>query len=146
MSELSADTVQLDSLIANEFAFEIEGDKVSGIFTINGLHTYATNTDGERIKPPFIVTKMVQRDGNLAFNRWLQETIDARDSDDNPTRTVAVVAVDDGVETRRWTVHGAYIREVSYSDFDTSSFEMIAERYVIGYEDIDETWSTMDDE
>lgn len=132
--------VQVDSLIANEFAFEISGEAVSGVFRVGNLVTYATDEEGNRIKPPFEVAKMVERDANNSFNSWLRETTDARDSDDKPRRDVTVVAVDDGVETRRWTAKNAWIQSVSYSDFDTGSFEMIAETFVIGYDDIEETW------
>lgn len=131
----------IDSLIANEFAFEIEGEKVDGIFRIEGLTTYATDADGVRTKPPFEVVKMVQRDGNNTFNKWLRATIDARDTDETPTRDVTVVAVDDGIETRRWTAKGAYISGVRYSAFDSGSFEMVAETFTIQYEDIEEAWS-----
>lgn len=133
-------TVQIDSLIANEFAFEIGGEAVNGVFRVSNLVTYATNEDGERIKPPFEVSKMVQRDGNNTFNQWLRETMTARNGDDKPRRDVTVVAVDDGVETRRWTAKNAWIAKVSYSDFDGGSFEMVAETYVIGYDDIEESW------
>jgi hypothetical protein len=132
--------VQVDSLIANEFAFEINGEAVSGVFRVGNLVTYATDDDGNRIKPPFEVAKMVERDANSSFNSWLRETTDARNSGDTPRRDVTVVAVDDGVETRRWTAKGAWIKSISYSDFDSSSFEMIAETFVIGYDDIEETF------
>jgi hypothetical protein len=133
-------TVQVDSLIANEFAFEINGEAVSGVFRVGNLVTYATDADGNRIKPPFEVSKMVERDANKSFNKWLRETTNARNSGDKARRDITVVAVDDGVETRRWTAKGAWIQSISYSDFDSSSFEMIAETFVIGYDDIEETF------
>jgi tail tube protein gp19 len=136
--------IQIDSLIANEFAFEIAGEAVSGVFRISNLFTYATDDNGSRMKPPFEVSKMVERDGNNVFNKWLRETTDARDSDDKPSRDVTVVAVDDGVETRRWTAKGAWIQSVSYSDFDSGSFEMIAETFVIAYDDIEESFPATD--
>lgn len=139
-----SETVQIDSLIANEFAFEISGEAVSGVFRVGNLVTYATDDEGKRVKPNFEVSKMVERDGNNAFNSWLRETTDARDSDDSPRRDITVVAVDDGVETRRWTAKNAWIKSVSYSDFDSSSFEMIAETFVIGYDDIEERFPTTD--
>ncbi|MDQ7024951.1 MAG: phage tail protein [Anaerolineae bacterium] len=132
--------VQIDSLIANEFEFHIGDNSVGGIFGVQNLVTYATDEDGKRVKPPFSVSKMVQRDGNNAFNTWLRETMDARDSDDKPRRDVTVVAVDDGVVTRRWTAKNAWIAHVSYSDFDTGSFEMIAETITIAYDDMEESW------
>jgi hypothetical protein len=136
---------QIDSLIANEFALELDGTAVSGIFSVSGLRTYATDENGQRVKPPFEIAKMVQRDPDNPFNTWLRETTDARDSEERPTRTVTVVAVDDGVETRRWNVTGAWIKEVRYSDFDSSSFEMIAETFLIAYDDISEEWPASDD-
>ena len=135
-----SNTVQIDSLIANEFAFEINGEAVSGVFRVGNLVTYATDNEGNRLKPSFEVSKMVERDGNNAFNSWLRETTDARNSDDSPRRDVTVVAVDDGVETRRWTAKNAWIKSVSYSDFDSSSFEMVAETFVIAYDDIEEAF------
>lgn len=141
---MNNNAVQLDSLIANEFAFEIEGEKVQGVFRISNLYSYATDSEGNRTKPPFEVSKMVQRDANNAFNTWLRETMDARDSDERPTRNITVVAVDDGVETRRWTAKNAWIKAVSYSDFDSSSFEMVAETYLIAYDDIEEAWPASD--
>ena len=135
-----SNTVQVDSLIANEFACEINGETVSGVFRVGNLVTYASDDEGNRIKPPFEIAKMVERDASNSFNSWLRETTDARDSDEKPRRDVTVVAVDDGVETRRWTAKNAWIQSVRYSDFDTGSFEMIAETFVIGYDDIEETW------
>lgn len=137
-----SNTLQVDSLIANEFTLEINGESVSGIFRVSGLQTYATDGAGQRIKPPFEVAKMVQRDKNNAFNTWLRETIDARNSDATPRRDVTVVAVDDGVVTRRWTAKNAWISAVRYSQFDSSSFEMVEEVLVIAYDDIEETWGS----
>lgn len=134
------DTQQVDSLIANEFAFEINGKAVSGVFGVSNLTTYATDDGGKRIKPPFKVSKMVERDGNNTFNTWLRETMAARNNGEHPKRDVTVVAVDDGVVTRRWTAKGAWIQSVHYSDFDSGSFEMIAETFVIAYDDIEEEW------
>jgi hypothetical protein len=130
--------VQLDSLIANEFAFEINGEAASGIFRVNNFRSFATDEEGNRVKPPFEVSKMVQRDANNSFNTWLRETTSA--FGEKPRRDVTIVAVDDGVETRRWTAKGAWIKEVRYSPFDSGSFEMIEETYVIAYDDIEESW------
>jgi hypothetical protein len=130
--------VQLDSLIANEFAFEINGEPATGIFRISSFRSFATDEEGNRIKPPFEVSKMVQRDSNNSFNTWLRETTTA--FGEKSCRDVTIVAVDDGVETRRWTAKGAWIKEVRYSAFDSGSFEMVEETYVIAYEDIEESW------
>jgi hypothetical protein len=48
--------------------------------------------------------------------------------------------VDDGVETRCWTVKGAWISEVSYSHFNTASSEMVEETVTIQYDDLEESW------
>jgi hypothetical protein len=55
-------------------------------------------------------------------------------------RTLAVIAIDDGVETRRWVIKGAWIAEVSYTDFNSGSRELIEETLVIHYEDIEDYW------
>lgn len=130
----------VDSLCANEFAFEIAGQRVPGIFRISGLIAYKVDSAGHRIKPPFEVAKMVQRDASTPFNQWLRETLSVRDITERPRRDIAVVAVDDGTETRRWTVKGAWIQEVRYSDFNSASFEMVEETFVIMYDDIEESW------
>lgn len=134
----------VDSLCANEFAVEIEGEAVTGIFRVAGLHSFKlevkTTTSLKMTQEPFRITKMVQRDGNAPFNRWLRETVAARDDILRPKRTLAIVALDDGEETRRWTVKGAWISQVSYSDFNSSSVEMVEETFVIHYEDIEESW------
>jgi phage tail-like protein len=133
----------LDSLCANEFAVEVEGEKIPGIFRVSDLTSFKLDTGGSALKivsEPFKITKMVQRDGNSVFNRWLRETVNAKDSAKRPTRTVAVMAIDDGVETRRWTVNGAWISEISYSDFNSGSFEMVEETVTIHYDSIDESW------
>jgi len=133
-------SVNIDSLIANEFAVEINGEALHGVFGVSGLTTYKLDDDGQRIKPAFTVSKMVQRDPSTPFNTWLRETMEARASDDRPRRDLAVIAIDDGVPTRRWTARGAYIKSVSYSDFDEASFEMVQELVEILYDDIEEAF------
>lgn len=133
--------VVLDSLIANEFAFEIDGEVMTGVFRVSGLVSFASDEDGNRIKPPFEVSKMVQRDADNAFNQWIIATQAERDSTARAHRSIAVVAIDDGVETRRWTIKNAWIRSIRYSDFDSGSFEMVAETFVICYDDIEEQFS-----
>jgi phage tail-like protein len=91
-------------------------------------------------REPFKIVKMVQRDGNNPFNSWIRETVAARDDIVRPKRTLAVVAIDDGVEVRRWTIKEAWISEISYSDFDTASGEMVEETLTIHYEEIEESW------
>lgn len=130
----------LDSLIASEVVVELDGETVSGVFHISNFTLFKLGEDDQRIKEPFVVSKMVQRDSNAPFNAWLNETIASRDSAQRPQRDLIIKAVDDGVETRHWTVKGAWIQEVRYSDFDRASFELIEEIYVIMYDDIELGW------
>ena len=135
--------VAVDSLVANEFHVELEGEKLLGVFRIDGLTTFKID-DGKREFEPFQLVKMVQRDGNNPFNKWLRETVTTMGSD-RPRRELAVVAVDDGVETRRWVIKGAWISEVNYSSFDTASSEMVEESVIIYYDDLEEIWSATPD-
>jgi phage tail-like protein len=134
----------VDSLCANEFAVELDGERVSGIFRVTGLVSFKletkTSTQMKILKEPFKIVKMVQRDGNNAFNRWLRESVTAKADIVRPTRTVAVLAIDDNVETRRWTANGAWISEVAYSEFNTGSAELVEETLTIQYETIEESW------
>lgn len=132
--------VTVDSLVANEFAVEINGQQVSGILQVTGLVSYQCDDSGNRLLPPFEIAKMVERDSNNTFNKWLRETLTARHTNDRPRREVTILAVDDGVVTRRWTAKNAWIKEVRYTPFDSASFELVAETYVISYDDIEESW------
>ena len=85
---------------------------------------------------------MVQRDPQLPFNRWLRETIESKADIVRPQRTLEIIAIDDGEETRRWTVKGAWISEITYSEFNTANGELIEETITVHYEDITETWRT----
>lgn len=136
--------VALDSLVANEFAVELEGETLTGVFRVSGLTTFKLNDAGQMVYRPIQISKMVQRDGNSSFNQWLRDTQKAGNDEDRPTRTVAVVAIDDGVETRRWTLSGAFITEVSYSAFDSASTNMVEETVTIRYSSLDEKWSATD--
>jgi phage tail-like protein len=134
----------IDSLIANEFAVEIDGQPVSGVFGVTGLVTFKldvkTTTSMKKLQQPFTITKMVQRDPHNVFNVWIRDTFAAGDDIVRPQRTVTVSAVDDGVPTRRWVVKKAWISEIKYSDFNSGSSEMIEETITIQYDDIEETW------
>jgi len=138
-------TIQtIDSLAANEFAVEIDGQPVTGIFRISGFHSFrldvkTTNTLKKQPEP-FKLVKMVQRDGNNVINRWIRESIAAGTDIVRPTRTLTIIAQDDGVETRRWAVQEAWISQVSYSDFNTASGEMVEETLLIQYKDVEESW------
>ena len=134
---METNTMQaLDSLCANEFDLRIDGESVSGIFRISGLVGFKLDENYNRVFEPIQVSKMVQRDGNNAFNKWLRES----EAGGRPTRTMAIVAVDDGVETRRWSIKGAWISEVRYSEFNTASFEMVEEIFTIQFGEIEESW------
>jgi hypothetical protein len=140
MTDAENTFLAIDSLCANEFAMEIDGESIDGIFRVSGLTTFKLDTVTLKpVQEPFQLVKMVQRDGNNAFNRWLRETTAAKDGS-RPTRTVAVVAIDDRVETRRWTATNAWISAVNYSDFNSASFEMVEEAVTIQYESLEETW------
>ncbi|GAB1421678.1 hypothetical protein MASR2M15_18590 [Anaerolineales bacterium] len=135
----------VDSLCANEFAVELDGKPASGIFSISGLVTYQTDDQGKVISVPFRLAKMVQRNANNAFNKWIRETTGKRSDTDRPRRDLAIVAIDDGVEIRRWEVKGAWIQSIAYSQFNSASFEMMEEILSISYEDIEETWAASHD-
>lgn len=134
----------VDSLCANEFAVEIDGQRADGIFRVSGLISFKLDTKTTSalkiLKEPLKLVKMVQRDGNNVCNRWLRESVAAKDDIVRPKRSLAVLAIDDGMETRRWTVKGAWISEVSYSDFNSASFEMVEEALTIHYDEIEESW------
>src|SRR5574340_428014 len=89
----------IDSLSANEFQIEIDGEVATGIFGVSGLHIRSVDlTAGRLVHQPLIITKMVQQNPTLPFNRWTRETLANPTS--KVTRQIAVVALDDGVETR----------------------------------------------
>jgi hypothetical protein len=135
MSEESRSVV-VDSLVANEFEVELDGETLLGVFRVDSLTPFKLGDDGTPVNVPFRLVKMVQRDGDNAFNRWLRESR----SGVRPTRTISVVAIDDGIETRRFTFNGAWISEVSYHTFDTALGDMVEEVVTINYESVEETW------
>ena len=138
----------IDSLVANEFEMRIEDQVISGIFSISGLVSFKldvkTTTSLKKIEEPFVIKKMVQRDPYNVFNTWIRDTFSAGDDIDRPMRTVSIHAIDDGVETRRWTIKKAWISEIKYSDFNTASSEMIEETISIQYDDIEEYWPLLE--
>lgn len=142
-SSLSSSGIQLDSLTANEFAVELEGERVSGVFRVSGLTPFKLDVKPSLtkiVRDPFRISKMVQRDPSSAFNRWLQDSTRSREDIVRPTRRLAVIALDEGLETRRWEVIGAYITEVAYSEFNSGSRELVEEVLTIHYERIEEVW------
>lgn len=135
---------QLDSLSANEFEVYLNDEAVAGIFRISGFIPFKLEVRPgmtKVVREPFKLAKMVQRDPALPFNRWVQETLAAKEDIVRPTRTLAIVLVDDGVETRRWTVTSAWISEISYSDLNTASSELVEEVVTLHFDDIKETWA-----
>jgi phage tail-like protein len=133
----------IDSLSANEFAVEVDGAPTTGVFRVAGLIAYKLDVRPSLTKAqrdPFTISKMVERDLGLPFNRWIRETIATKDDIVHARRTVDIVALDDGVEVRRWRVKGAWISEISYSDFDSGSGELVQQRLTIQYDEIEEIW------
>lgn len=139
MAEISASIQAVDSLSANEFHVEINSVEASGIFGVSGLYSRSVNLEaGKLVNQPVLITKMVQRDPALACNAWIRETLA------NPTarvtRQVAIVALDEGVETRRWVLKDAWISAVAYSDFDTGSNALVEERITIQHSGVEVIW------
>jgi hypothetical protein len=134
----------IDSLSANEFAVEIDGERVEGVFSVTGLIAFKldvkTTSALKIVKDPFKITKMVHRDPQNVVNRWLRDTVTAKADIVRPKRTVGIIAIDDGEEIRRWTVTGAWISEISYSDFNTGSSALVEETLVIQWEEMEESW------
>lgn len=144
-NDLAISTVaRIDSLTANEFFVEVDGEKIDGIFRVTGLVAFKLDVRAQSalkaLKEPFKITRMVRRDPNDPFNRWLRESTLAKADIVRPTRTVDVVANDGGTETRRWSVKRAWISEISYSDFNTGSGELVEETITIQYEEIEDIW------
>ncbi len=138
------DVVQaVDSLSANEFSVEIDGQPTQGIFRVSGLTPFKLDVKPSLRKlmhEPIKLAKMVQYDSELPFNRWLRETAEAKDDIVRPVRVLEIIATDEGVETRRWRLKGAWISEVSYTDFDTGSGELVQETLLIQYDYIETIW------
>lgn len=135
--------VTVDSLVASEFEVMLEDKPIKGVFRVAGLVTYAVDEHGNRQKPPFILSKMVQQNPHEPINVWLRETLASRHGGERPRRDLQIKAVDDGVVTRIWHVRGAFILSIGYSDFDESSFEMVSETFTIGYEDIEDEFTML---
>lgn len=129
---------EVDSLSANEFAVELEGEALTGVFGVSGLCSLSLDEDGRPRHRPLVLSKMVQRGADLPANRWVRETL--ANPSARVTRKLAVVALDDGVEVRRWVYRDAWISEVAYSDFDSSSEVLIEERLTIQHGGVEELW------
>lgn len=140
---ISTSGVVLDSLSANEFAVEIDGTRATGIFRIIGFKSFKLDVRPaltKYVQEPFTLTKMVQRDPQLPFNQWVRETVNAKDDINRPKRTLTILALDEGIEIRRWTIKNAWINEINYSDFDTSNNALVEEKLTIQFESIEESW------
>ncbi len=135
----------LDSLVANEFVLELDGEPVTGVFSISGLVSFKLDDQGiALVNEPFRIAKMVQRDPHNRFNTWLRETISAGAHGPRPRRTLTVLAVDNAVVVRRWIAKGAWISEVRYSDFNTASGELVEETVTVHYDALETEWSLLE--
>jgi hypothetical protein len=123
---------EIDSLSAHEFQVEVNGKVAAGVFSVHGLTSYVA--DGEL--PPLTITKMVQRDPATPFNEWARETLKGKAA----TRDVAIIALDEGHETRRWVYRKAKITGVSFSDFNSALNELVAEAITVVATRVEEVW------
>lgn len=135
----------LDSLVANEFVLELDGEPVTGVFSISGLVSFKLNPQQPAlVSEPFQVAKMLQRDPHNRFNVWLRETISAPANGPRPRRTLTILAVDNAVVIRRWIAKGAWISEVRYSDFNTASGELVEETVTVYYDALETEWTLLE--
>ena len=138
-TETSSGIRAIDSLSANEFHVEIDGVIATGIFGVSGIASRRVDHNaGRLVNQPITLTKMVQQDPKLPFNQWTRETL--ANPTGRVTRQIAVVAMDEGQETRRWVFKDAWISDISFSDFDTSRDELVEERLVIQHHGVEEVW------
>lgn len=129
----------VDSLSANEFHVEINGTLASGIFGVSGLHIRSVDLSaGRLVHQPLTITKMVQQNPKLPFNAWTRETL--ANPTTKVTREIAVVAMDEGRETRRWVYQNAWISDIAFSEFNTGRDELIEERLTIQHNGVTEIW------
>ncbi|MBN1200442.1 MAG: phage tail protein [Anaerolineae bacterium] len=129
----------VDSLSANEFRVEINGETAAGIFGVSGLHIRCVDLEARGlVHQPLTISKMVQQNPVLPINQWTRETL--ANPTGKVTREIAIVAMDEGVETRRWVYKDAWISNIAFSDFDTSSDTLIEERLTIQHGGVEEIW------
>lgn len=129
----------VDSLSANEFRVELNSEVATGIFGVRGLHIRSVDlAAGKLVHQPVTILKMVQQDPELPFNRWTRDTL--ANPTTKVTRDVAIIAMDEGVETRRWVYRNAWISDILFSDFDTGRDELIEEYIVIQHGGVEEIW------
>jgi hypothetical protein len=129
----------VDSLSSNEFKVEIDGQEISGVFAVRGLRSRSVDVAQARlVNQPLTLTKMVQSDPNLPCNQWTRETLSSPTA--RITRELAVVAMDEGVETRRWVYKDAWISDISFSDFDSGTNVLIEEQWLVQHSGVEEIW------
>lgn len=143
-SSAAKSTKHIDSLSANEFRVELDGEVVDGIFKISGLAPFKLEVKQSSalkiLKDPIQIVKMVRRDPNNVVNRWLRESIVTQTDIMRATRTLAIVAVDDDEEVRRWLIKGAWISAVSYSEFNSGLGELVEETLTLQWDSIETVW------
>lgn len=145
-SSANSGVTLLDSLTANEFAVEIEGQRALGIFSVQGLVTFRLDLEPAQTRlafEPIKITKAVQRDPDLPFNAWVRETLATRDASVRPRRQLTLLAIDDGVTIRQWLLHGCQINDVRYSDFDSARSDLVSEILTIQFEHVDDLFPTL---
>jgi hypothetical protein len=139
MTQENSGVKAMDSLSSNEFQVEINGEVVSGVFGVSGLHIRCVDlATGRLVNQPLTITKMVQQDPDLSCNQWTRETLASPTT--RVTREIAIVALDEGVETRRWVYTEAWISDITFSDFDSGSEILIEERLTIQHSGVEEIW------
>ncbi|WP_119072331.1 phage tail protein [Aggregatilinea lenta] len=138
MAQESTGIQAVDSLSSNEFKVELDGVEASGVFAVRGLTIRQIDGSGQVALLPLVIVKMVQQDPDLPFNRWTRETLAGTSA--KVTRELAIVAVDDGVEVRRWVVKDAWISSIALSDFDSARADLIEERLTIHHGGVEERW------
>jgi hypothetical protein len=135
---------QVDSLSANEFAVELDGVRLEGIFKISGFIPFKLDVKPvnqlKQVQDAFKIVRMVRRDPAEPMNAWLRDTVSAGADIARPKRTLTIIAVDDGLEIRRWTLSDAWVSEIAYSEFDTGSSELVQETLTIRWDSVQETW------
>ncbi len=148
-SSVAEATKHIDSLSANEFRVEIEGEVVDGIFKVIGLSPFKLEVKQssalKALKDPIQIVKMVRRDPNNVINRWMRESIASHIDIMRVTRNIDVVAVDDGEEIRRWQIKGAWISGISYSEFNSGSGELVEETLTLQWASIETVWADVAD-
>lgn len=122
----------VDSLSAHEFQVEVDGQVIKSVFSVRGLMAFNAAGGLSQIT----VGKMVEADPETPFNAWARAT----QAGEQATRDLSIVAMDEGVETRRWVYKGASIVQITYSAFDTASSELVEEALLIQASEVEVVW------